>query len=272
MGYEVDLNILEAYANIILDAPREPTEKIFGTIETIESDVPMLKQRKKREKDIKDASKFVKIVIESLLKLDSMKGVAEQERRTKQQPVAHISLVATSSDSDSDRVAEFKRVHRKKRKPSPAPAPSPKKSRTLRKKQQVVREPSGPKKKVTPKKKSEQKELDTLSPKELVNEITQEGNLSNVNKFYHSFKDSDKDTIEESIILYVDIYKNVLIEVVDVLPNDLYLRLEAKRMFVMELDKKLKVEALLVVHLVNSKQEIDDLISEANRAIFVSGH
>lgn len=43
-------------------------------------------------------------------------------------------------------------------------------------------------------------------------------------------------------------------------------------MSVMELDKKLKVEALLVVHPVNSKQEIDDLISEANRTVFVSGH
>lgn len=40
----------------------------------------------------------------------------------------------------------------------------------------------------------------------------------------------------------------------------------------MELDKKLKVEKLLVVHLVNSKEEIDDLICEANRSVFASGH
>lgn len=40
----------------------------------------------------------------------------------------------------------------------------------------------------------------------------------------------------------------------------------------MELDKKLKVKALLAVHLVNSKQEIDDLISKANRTVFASGH
>lgn len=74
-----------------------------------------------------------------------------------------------------------------------------------------------------------------------------------MNKLYHSFKDLDKGTIEESIILYLDIYKKVLIEVVDDLPNDLYLRLEAKRMSVMELDKKLKVEALLSIHPINSK-------------------
>lgn len=35
----------------------------------------------------------------------------------------------------------------------------------------------------------------------------------------------------------------------------------------MELDKKLKVEALLAVHPVNSKQEINDLISKANMTI-----
>lgn len=40
----------------------------------------------------------------------------------------------------------------------------------------------------------------------------------------------------------------------------------------MELDKKLKVEAILAMHLVNPKKEIDELISEANRTIFVSGH
>lgn len=72
--------------------------------------------------------------------------------------------------------------------------------------------------------------------------------------------------------MHLDIYKNVLIEVVDNLPNDLYIRLEAKRMSVMELDKKLKVEALLDVHPINSREEIDELIVEANQTVFVSGH
>lgn len=40
----------------------------------------------------------------------------------------------------------------------------------------------------------------------------------------------------------------------------------------MEFDKKLKVEKLPVVHLVNSKEEIDDLICEANRCIFANGY
>lgn len=69
-----------------------------------------------------------------------------------------------------------------------------------------------------------------------------------MNKLYHSFNNTNRETIEESIVLHLDIYKKVLIEVIDELPNDLYMRLEAKRPSVMELDKKLKVEALLAVH------------------------
>lgn len=271
MGYEVDSNILESYAKILLDAPPEPSEKIFGTAETIEKDVDIQKQRKKRDKILKDASKFVEVVTKGLLKLDPMSGVVAKKIKSKQQSVTHVSLVVTSSDSDSDKAKKFKRVDRKKRKSSPTPAPSPKSKRTLRNKEQAMRELSGLKKKVT-QKKQEQQVFDTLSLEELVNEITQDENLSNVSKFYHSFKDLDKDTIEESIILYLDIYKKVLIEFIDVLPNDSYLRLEAKRMSTMELDKKLKVEALLVVHLVKFRQEIDELIAEANKTVFASGH
>lgn len=149
---------------------------------------------------MKDALKFVEYVKKRLLKIDPMSGVAAKERKSEQQPVTYVSPVVTSSDFDSDKAVEFKSVDRKKRKSSPAPAPSPKKTRTLRKKEQAMREPSSLKKKVT-QKEPEQKGSDTLSPEELVNEITQDGNLSNISKFNHSFKDSDKDTVEESIIL-----------------------------------------------------------------------
>lgn len=238
MGYEVDLNILESYARILLDAPREPTEKIFGIAATIESDVSMMKERKKREKLMKDASKFVADVKKGLMGFEQMSGIAEsmKESKTGQQLVAHVSPVVTSSERESDKAVEFKRVERKKRKPSLTPTPSPKGTRTLRNKQQAMREPNIQRKKLTPKKPTP-KVLDILSLEELINEITQDGNLSNINKYYHTFKDSDKGTIEESIIRHLDIYKKVLIEVIDDLPDDLYLRLEAKRMFIMELDK-----------------------------------
>lgn len=264
IGYEVDLSILEAYAKTLLDAPKEPSKEIFGSAKTIESAVSMQKQRKRREKFIRDASKMAKEVKENMMNIS---GILASELEGLEL-VAHVSPVVTSSDTYSGKETKFKRVEREKRKPSPVPSPFPKKARTLRKKQQAVREP---KNKLTPKKK-QTKAPDSLTPEELINEITQEGNLSNVKKYYHSFKDSDKETIEASIILHLDIYKKVLIEVVDDLPNDLYIRLEAKRMSVMELDKNLKVEALLAVHPINSREEIDELIAEANQTVFVSGH
>ncbi|XP_059064385.1 protein HOTHEAD-like [Cryptomeria japonica] len=67
MGYEVDLPNLETYAKTLLEAPREPSEETFGNAETIESDVSMQKQRKGRDKFIKDASKMANVIKEKLI-------------------------------------------------------------------------------------------------------------------------------------------------------------------------------------------------------------
>lgn len=105
-----------------------------------------------------------------------------------------------------------------------------------------------------------------------MSEITNEGNLANVSKLYNTFIDAEKESIENNTILHLDIYKKVLIEVVDDFPNELYIRLDAKRITVMELARKLRIEKLLAVHLVNSVEEIDELISEANISVFASDH
>lgn len=39
MGYEIDDNIIETYAKALFEAPKEPTEKVFGNAETIESGI-----------------------------------------------------------------------------------------------------------------------------------------------------------------------------------------------------------------------------------------
>lgn len=43
MAYEVDSHILESYAKILLDAPPESTEEIFGNAETIKKGVEVKK-------------------------------------------------------------------------------------------------------------------------------------------------------------------------------------------------------------------------------------
>lgn len=80
---------------------------------------------------VKDESKMVKEVKENVMNIS---GISANELEGLKLE-AHVSPVVTSSDTDSGKATEFKRVERKKRKPSPIPSPSPKRTRTLRKKQ-----------------------------------------------------------------------------------------------------------------------------------------
>lgn len=96
-----------------------------------------------------------------------------------------------------------------------------------------------------PRKKKEKQVIPPLD--NLLNEITKEGNLSNISKSYNTFTNEEKESIESSVIIHLDIYKKFLIEVVDDLPCDLYRRLDAKRLAIVELDKKIKIEKLLAV-------------------------
>lgn len=166
-------------------------------------------------------------------------GIKESELEGVQ-PKTHLSPVATSSDSEI--LTVFKRVERK-RKPSPAPSPTPRKTRQ---KQQAVRPLA---KKMTPKKRKQV--IPTFD--KLLEEITEDGKLTNISKLYKKLSNYEKEGIENSVILHLDIYKKFLMEIVDDIPNDLYKRLEARRVAIVELDKKIKIEKLLVVHLVNSK-------------------
>lgn len=49
MGYEADDNIAETYAKSLLEAPKEPKEKVFGNAETIETGIQSQKRVKKTE-------------------------------------------------------------------------------------------------------------------------------------------------------------------------------------------------------------------------------
>lgn len=119
---------------------------------------------------------------------------------------------------------------------------------------------------MTPKKKS-------IAPIDnLIDEITEDGKLKNISKMYNTLSDDDKDKVENSVILHLDIFKKFLMQVVDEILTNLYNRLESRRVGIIELDKKIKIEKLLVVHPISSPDEIDKLISEANRSIFSTAH
>lgn len=208
-------------------------------------------------------SRQAKAIKEDVLK---QTGITEDELQ-EQQPETHLPSITTSSESDMP--AEFKRVVRK-RQPSPVSTPSP---RRTRQKQQAVRSPvkkTIPKKKLTPKKKRTQQNISPID--RLLDEILEEGKLKNIKKLYDTLSADEKEQVENSVILHLDIYKKFFMEVVDELPDELFKRLEARRQSVVELDKKIKIEKLLVVYPVNSPKEIDDLIPKANRSIFSTAH
>lgn len=140
MGYEIDDNIIETYTKALLEAPKEPSEKVFGNAETIESGIQSQKRVKKTKKIVRKGTRQAKAIKEDVLRKT---GIKESEFEGLQ-PKVHLSPIATSSESDIP--AEIKRVERK-RKPSRAPSPTP---RRTRQKQQAVRPPTM---KLTPKKK-----------------------------------------------------------------------------------------------------------------------
>lgn len=72
-GYEAYVNIIETYAKALLAVPRELEEKVFGNAKSIESDVQTLKQRKRREKYTRSASKQVKEIKENVMNITGIK-------------------------------------------------------------------------------------------------------------------------------------------------------------------------------------------------------
>lgn len=57
MVYEIDDHIIETYAKALLEAPNEPKEEVFGSAETIESQIQSKKRVKKVEAIVRRGSR-----------------------------------------------------------------------------------------------------------------------------------------------------------------------------------------------------------------------
>lgn len=57
MGYETDDHIIETYAKALLEAPNKPKEEVFGSVETIESQIQSKKRVKKVEATMRRGSR-----------------------------------------------------------------------------------------------------------------------------------------------------------------------------------------------------------------------
>lgn len=119
MGYEVDAQILDAYAKILIDAPIDEAEKPCGTIQQKPQEVETKFNWKKREKQEGKESKFVQKVSKDIKALIDV--VPEKGRKRKDLEV-HIEPVIAESESEDDTPLSFKRVVRKKPKETEAKA------------------------------------------------------------------------------------------------------------------------------------------------------
>lgn len=72
---------------------------------------------------------------------------------------------------------------------------------------------------------------------ELIDEITKDGVLKNVSNFYEDLEDNKKNEIEEAILLYLDIYKKALVEILKEIPLSLYNKLDTRRLYEIRRDK-----------------------------------
>lgn len=224
MGYEVDVAILESYAQMLINAPKEPNIEIFGTTENIASETQMKASQRKRKKYELDAHKFIEQVIEKLIEklgIDPRElkigEIAEEAKPTKIGPtIRHQQGRVIYKDPKEKMVV------------------------TKRPKQKEKREQTGKKKRT---KKSEEEPKNTLV-EELVDSITNRNTLKHIKKHYSKLNDKEKGQIENAILLYLDGNKIPLINIFDSLLDELYSMLDGRKNSIIELDKTMKIKIL----------------------------
>lgn len=111
MGNEVDAQILDAYAKILIDAPIDEIEKSFGTAKQKKQEVQTEFNKKKREKQQGKANKFVEQVSQDI---KALMGVVPAKGRNMKEPQIFIEPNPSDSGTEDDTPLEFKRVLRKK--------------------------------------------------------------------------------------------------------------------------------------------------------------
>lgn len=107
---------------------------------------------------------------------------------------------------------------------------------------------------------------------ELIDQITKDGILSNIQHYYGDMDDKEQKEIEESVLLYLDIYKKALIRIETQIPADLYNKLDARRLSAIEEDKHIKIQELLTVCSAITDEKMQECLEFANKTIFRSRH
>lgn len=119
LGYEVDDNILDLYAKMLLDAPLDDKTKHFGTTKDKAFEVKTSFNRKRREKKIDKMSAYIQDVTHKIdTQLGSGSKLTVEPTMTSTAEVkkheAYISTITFDSDPEDNEPLAFRRVQRKK--------------------------------------------------------------------------------------------------------------------------------------------------------------
>lgn len=106
----------------------------------------------------------------------------------------------------------------------------------------------------------------------MVDEITKDGKLKNVQFYYEHLDDDEEREVEELVLLYLDIYKKTLLEIENQIPTQLYGILDARILSAMDEDKNIKIQELLSICVSITPKEMDRTLEVANRNIFHNKH
>lgn len=195
---------------------KNEAEKSFGTAKQKKQEVETEFNRKKREKQPGKASKFVEQFSQDIKALIDV--VSEKERKTKE-PKVFIEPIASNSGSKDNTPLAFKRVLRKKGEETKEEARNqPVRKVTIK----VPAQKRAPKETpYAPFGTGRRKKMDDIDlaivygnvtiipPKtcaKLVDEITKDGMLKNVQFYYEHLDNDEQREVEEAVLLYLDIY------------------------------------------------------------------
>lgn len=279
MGFEVDAQILEAYAKMLIDAPIAEAENSCGIAKQKSQEIEIEFKQKKREKKEGKERKFVQKVSQDIKELID---VVLKKGGKRKNPKVHIDPLTIESKSKDDTPLAFKRVVRKKIEETKVEA-----------KKQPVRKVTFkiPSQKQAPKlttsaainttNRKSDNDTDTaihsgnVPPKtctKLVDEITKDGMLKNVQFYYDHLEDDEQRDVEEGVLLYLDIYKKALIEIENEIPRELYNMLDARRLSTMQEGKHIKIQELLFACVTIAPEEMERTLEVENIKVFNRKH
>lgn len=254
MGYEVSAKLIIPYVEYILTAEKDPNEERWGTYEEKSHKVrEELTRGTRKRKVAKTSSDKPSEVLKRLREM--VEGIASSQAGSKQEPPKATKVIKAPTKDVASKVAtpilaketsQETALVQTRRRSERAPI---RKSRKVATKTTTIESSQATKstEKVAIEEKKEEKEAKQAEApmkvlwkpdmRMLAKRMLEKGKINQLNRFFDRYKADDKILIEDLVIEYMIKYKNNLIELEGSIPQDLYDRLEVRKLRAIEEDQ-----------------------------------